>query len=155
MRGGDNTTLRLDLDNEPQPDIYLRIETACGGQSRVVAGYIKGAPEFVVEVAASSASYDLHDKLNAYRRNGVREYVVLRVWDQQIDWFELVAGRFERRLPDEHDVFRSRVLPGLWLDASAVLAGDLPRALATLNSGLASDEHAAFVAELASKRSSA
>ncbi len=42
-----------------------------------------GAPELVVEVAASSASYDLHSTFHVYvyRRNGVREYVVWRVLD--------------------------------------------------------------------------
>jgi hypothetical protein len=25
IRGGDNSTLRLDLDNDPQPDAYLRV----------------------------------------------------------------------------------------------------------------------------------
>ena len=95
MRGGDNATLRLDLDNEPQPDGYLRLLPECGGQARLVDGYVTGAPELIVEIAASSASYDLHEKLNAYRRNGVREYVVWRVWDQAVDWFVLRGGRFE------------------------------------------------------------
>jgi Uma2 family endonuclease len=40
---------------------------------RLVDGYIEGAPELIAEIAAGSASYDLHDKLNAYRRNKVRE----------------------------------------------------------------------------------
>jgi Uma2 family endonuclease len=60
-----NTTLRLDLDNEPQPDLLLRIPERVGGRSRVTAdGYLEGAPELVVEVAASSTSYDLHQKLS-------------------------------------------------------------------------------------------
>ena len=76
VRGGDNSTMRLDLANRPQPDAYLRILPECGGQSRVENGYIVGAVELAVEVAASSVSYDLYDKLNVYRTNGVREYVV-------------------------------------------------------------------------------
>ena len=71
--------MRLDEDNEPQPDVLLRIEPDAGGQSRVSGDdYIEGAPELVVEIVASSTSVDLHDKLRAYRRNGVREYVVWR-----------------------------------------------------------------------------
>lgn len=31
----DNTTVRLDIDNEPQPDALLRIEPEVGGHSRV------------------------------------------------------------------------------------------------------------------------
>jgi hypothetical protein len=91
--GGDNGSLRLDLDNEPQPDAYLRILSECGGQSRIDAeGYVEGAPELVAEVAASSVSYDLHVKLNVYRRHGVREYIVWRVLDEAIDWFVLREG---------------------------------------------------------------
>ena len=52
----------------------------------------EGAPQLVVEVAASSASYDLYEKKEAYRRNGVHEYVVWRVIDRVIDWFELRDG---------------------------------------------------------------
>jgi Uma2 family endonuclease len=147
VRGGDNSSLRLDLDNEPQPDGYLRLLPECGGQARLVDGYVTGAPELIVEIAASSASYDLHEKLNAYRRNGVREYVVWRVWDAAIDWFVLRGGRFEPQQPRD-GIYRSQVLPGLWLASDAVLQGDLARVLAVLQQGLASPEHAAFVAGL-------
>jgi Uma2 family endonuclease len=145
VRGGDNATLRLDLDNEPQPDGYLRLLPEYGGQARLVDGYVTGAPELIVEIAASSASYDLHEKLNAYRRNGVREYVVWRVWDVAIDWFVLRGGRFEPQQPRD-GIYRSEVLPGLWLASDAVLQGDLACVLAVLQQGLASPEHAAFVA---------
>jgi len=144
VRGGDNATLRLDLDNAPQPDGYLRLLPELGGQARLVDGYVTGAPELIVEVAASSASYDLHEKLHAYRRNGVREYVVWRVWDGEIDWFVLRAGRYEG-LPLVDGVFKSEVFPGLWLDPAAVLRGDMARVLEVLQHGLASAEHASFV----------
>ncbi|HFD38222.1 MAG TPA: Uma2 family endonuclease, partial [Anaerolineae bacterium] len=64
----DNATVRLDLDNEPQPDALLRLDETLGGRSRIGPDdYIEGAPELIAEIAASSASYDLHDKMNAYR----------------------------------------------------------------------------------------
>jgi len=144
VRGGDNSTLRLDLDNEPQPDGYLRLLPECGGQTRLVDGYVTGAPELIVEIAASSESYDLHEKLNAYRRNGVCEYVVWRVWDAAVDWFVLRAGRFEP-LPLTEGLYRSSVVPGLWLEPAAVVRGDLARVLQVLQQGLDSPEHAAFV----------
>lgn len=82
----DNTTVRLDADNEPQPDALLRIEV--GGQSRLTDDdYVEGAPELVAEVAASSAAYDLHDKKQAYQRNGVQEYLVWQVFDPFSNWF--------------------------------------------------------------------
>jgi Uma2 family endonuclease len=144
-----NATVRLDLDNEPQPDVLLFIDPACGGQARIDAdGYIEGAPELVAEIAASSASYDLHAKLRVYRRNGVREYIVWRVLDREIDWFVLRAGQYERLSLDAAGLYRSEVFPGLWLDPTALLRGDLATMLAVVQRGLASPEHAAFAARL-------
>jgi Uma2 family endonuclease len=152
VQGGDNGTILLDLDNEPQPDAFLRILPQYGGQSRDCDGYVDGAPELIAEIAASSASYDLHDKLKAYRRNGVCEYVVWRVWDREIDWFVLRAAAYERLLPTAGGVLRSEVFPGLWLDDGALIAGDLARAIAIVQQGLASAEHAEFAARLQRSR---
>ena len=151
--GGDNSTVRLDLDNEPQPDACLRILPECGGQATVSDdGYLEGAPELVAEVAASSASYDLHAKKKAYRRNGVPEYLVWRVLDQTIDWFVLQDGNYEPRPADADGRLRSRVFPGLWLDPAALARGDLKTVLEVLRQGLTSPEHADFVARLARTR---
>lgn len=147
--GGDNGSLRLDLDNMPQPDAFLRITEQCGGQSRIDADdYVEGAPEFVAEVAATSASYDLHAKLNVYRRHGVREYLVWRVFDRAIDYFVLRDGRFDRLPPTAKGLYQSEVFPGLWLDPAALIAGDLLKATVVLQKGLASRKHVAFVARL-------
>ena len=149
VEASDNVTVRLDLDNEPQPDALLFIDPACGGQARIDAdGYIEDAPELVAEVASSSASYDLHAKLRVYRRNGVREYIVWRVLDKEIDWFVLRAGQYERLPLDAEGLYRSEVFPGLWLDPAALLRGDLATVLAVVQRGLASPEHAAFAARL-------
>lgn len=149
VQASDNSTVRLDLDNEPQPDALLFIDPACGGQARIdVDGYIEGAPELVAEVASSSASYDLHVKLRVYRRNGVREYIVWRVLDHAVDWFVLRAGQYERLSVDAEGLLRSEVFPGLWLDPAALLRGDLATVLAVVQRGLASPEHDAFVARL-------
>ncbi len=148
----DNSTLRLDLDNEPQPDAFLRILPEFGGQSRTVGGYVEQGPELVAEVAASSASYDLHDKLNVYRRNGVREYVVWRVWDRVIDWFVLREGRYEPLPQAPRGLYQSEIFPGLWLDSSALLRGDLSGVLQRAQEGLASPEHAAFLTRLEQAR---
>src|SRR5262249_11265415 len=60
---GDNSSVRLDLDNVPQPDCLLFIQPEHGGRVRIgTKGYIEGAPDLVAEVASSSASYDLGDK---------------------------------------------------------------------------------------------
>ncbi len=147
--GGDNGTARLDLDNEPQPDALLLIDPDLGGQAQVSEDdYIEKAPELVAEVASTSASYDLHTKLNVYRRSGVREYLVWRVLDKQIDWFVLRSGQFELLQPDTEGILRSEVFPGLWLDPTALLRSDMARVLAVVQRGVASPEHAAFADKL-------
>ena len=143
----DNATVRLDLDNEPQPDGLLRIES--GGRSRRDEdGYVSGAPELVAEVAASSASHDLHDKLQAYRRNGVREYVVWRTVDERLDWFELVEDAYRPLAPDDRGVVHSKVFPGLALAVDALLGDDMRTVRATLENAMATEAHQAFVAKL-------
>jgi Uma2 family endonuclease len=149
VEGGDNGTARLDLDNEPQPDALLLIRPECGGQARISTDdYIENAPELVAEVAASSASFDLNTKLNVYRRSGVREYLVWRVLDQVFDWFVLRSGQLQVLPPEADAILRSEVFPGLWLDAGALLGGDMPRVLAVVQQGTATPEHAAFVQKL-------
>jgi Uma2 family endonuclease len=144
-----SATARLDLDNEPQPDALLLIDPARGGQARISADdYIEGAPELVAEIAASTVSIDLNTKLHVYRRNGVREYLVWRVQNRAVDWFLLREGQYEPLAPDAEGVLRSEVFPGLWLDPAALVRGDLATVMAVLQHGLASPEHARFVAHL-------
>jgi Uma2 family endonuclease len=133
----DNTTVRLDADNEPQPDALLRIEPEVGGTSRISEDdYVEGTPELVAEIAASSASYDLNDKLNAYRRNGVKEYIVWQMYENCLNWFSLQEGRYVPLQPDEAGVIRSSIFPGLWLAVNALQEGDLAQVLAVLQQGL-------------------
>jgi Uma2 family endonuclease len=147
----DAPTVRLDLDNEPQPDAVLLIST--GGQTRVSEDdYIEGAPEFVVEIAASSVAIDLHVKKQAYRRNGVKEYLVWQVLDQKVSWFYLEQGEYLDLSIDADGILRSRVFPGLWLAIADLLAGNMQQVLAILQTGLQSAEHGAFVKKLAGDR---
>ena len=149
--GGDNSTLRLDNENEVQPDALLRLEEAAGGHSTVSADdYLEGSPELVIEIAASSASYDLHEKRRIYARNGVQEYLVLQMYEQRVIWYILRDGVYETLQPDEEGTLRSTVFPGLWLQADAIWSADLATLLTTLQKGLASPEHATFAARLQS-----
>jgi hypothetical protein len=154
VQAGDNASVRLDLDNEPQPDAAMIIEHVCGGQSKLSGdGYLEGAPELAAEISASSVSIDLNTKLRVYRRNAIREYIVWRVHDDAIDWFFLEQGQYNP-LPATDGTVRSKVFPGLWLDTAAMLRGDLAGALAVLQGGMATAEHVEFVKALKSKRES-
>ncbi len=152
----DNSSVRLDDENEPQPDLLLRFARALGGQSWVdEEGYLNGVPELVVEIAASIASYDLHQKLDVYRRHGVPEYLVWRVFDREVDWFCLRDGNYERLAPDADGLLRSRVFPGVWLDPNALVQDNRTALVEAASRGLASPEHADLVARLEQKRRSA
>jgi len=147
----DNTIVILDPDNEPQPDLAMRIER--GGTSSVDdKGYVVGAPELAIEIAGSSASIDLRDKLNAYRRTGVKEYIVWRTYDEAIDVFVHTGEDLQRiELPNDgiyKGIYRSIAFPGLWLNVQALLKRDLAGVLTTLNAGIADESHAAFVKSL-------
>jgi Uma2 family endonuclease len=147
VEGADNTTVRLDLDNEPQPDLVLFKLPAKGGQARISDDdYLEGAPELVVEIVGSSHAYDLHPKKNVYRRNGVCEYLAWITDEQRLVWWQLREGKYLEIVPQANGVLKSAIFPGLWLDVPALLRGDNKAVKATLQQGLDSPEHRAFLA---------
>lgn len=151
---GVEPTVRLDLDNEPQPDAVLIIIPEAGGQTRISEDdYIEGSPELVVEIAASSVAIDLHGKKQAYRRNGVREYIVWQVLDEKLSWFSLQEGEYLELAPNEEGVLQSRVFPGLWLAVNELLTGNMQVVLNVLQTGLQSVEHADFIDKLGDLKS--
>jgi Uma2 family endonuclease len=149
LDGGISSSIGLDNDNEPQPDGYLFLPP---GMSKAVVtpeGYLEGPPELVIEISASTTSIDLNLKFQAYRRNGVREYLVWPVRDKQIDWFSLEDGQYVRLPANPEGIVRSQVFPGLWLDTSALIDLRRKRLYAVLREGQATPEFAAFAAEVA------
>ena len=152
VTGGDIATVRLDMDNEPQPDGLLYVEPEFGGKVRIDEDdFIHGGPELAAEVSSSSVSIDLGKKFQVYRRNEVQEYIVWRVLDRAIDWFYWHEGNYVRLETTAVGIYKSRVFPGLWLDAAAMVRGDFVRAQAVLQEGLHSQQHADFVAKLQKK----
>lgn len=145
----DNATVRLDLENEPQPDALLRLEIAYGGQSRISEDdYIEGAPELIIEIAASSASYDLHDKLRVYRRNGVQEYLIWLVEEQAFRWYTLQDNEYVLQQPNPSGLLQSQCFPGLVLAVTALLSGQMAEVLATQQNALSSPEYQRFMVGL-------
>jgi hypothetical protein len=147
-----NGTVRLEGDNEVQPCCVVRRDDSSGGRSRIDAdGYLEGGPELVGEVTLTQSSVECHAKKRVYLANGVREYIIWRIEDDAIDWFILRDGKYEA-LAAEGGIRKSEVFPGLWLDTAAMLRGDLAGVFAVLQEGVATPEHAAFVARLTSAR---
>lgn len=150
---GTEPTVKLNHRNYPQPDVVLMIDHDRGGQAHLSKDdYIEGAPELAIEISASSVSIDLGIKKTAYRRYGVKEYIVWRVFDRALDWFYLSSSEsdYVKLSDDDSGVIKSPTFPGLWLASEALLQGDTAQVFAQLQAGLATDEHAAFVAQLSS-----
>ena len=133
----------------PQPDSQLRILPECGGQSRDEGKYIAGAPELVVETAdpagrsTSAASETTTSAPASWNTSS---------WPstpKEVHWHVRRDDKLVRIDPDADGIYRSAVFPGLWLDPAALLRKDLAGVLAVLDRGLATPEHAAFVARLA------
>jgi Uma2 family endonuclease len=147
---GDNATIILGPNSEPQPDLYLRLLPECGGLSVMKNDFIEGAPELVIEVAQSSKSIDLHGKRKEYSSQGVREYLVICLRDQKIQGFDLRQNK--TKSADSEGIVRTDSFPGLWLDEKALLSRNLKRLMEVLKRGIDSPEHAQFVKRLAAKR---
>ena len=148
---GHNTTSFI-LEDTPQPDINLRILPEYGGSSWVEGTYLHGVPELLAEICHSSAAYDLHVKLELYQAARIPEYLAILLYEQEVRWHVLVNGQYQLLSPDAGGLMRSRIFPGMWLDGTALLAGNLQQVLARLQEGLRSPEHQRFVAELASRK---
>src|SRR5205085_11395120 len=134
--------VRLDLDNEPQPDLFMIKTPEKGGQARISEDdYLEGAPELAIEIVGSSRAYDLHQKKGAYRRNGVREYLAWITTEKRILWWELRDGEYHEIQAQSDGLLKSGIFPGLWLDVPALLRRDMRAVLATVRRGCESSEH--------------
>jgi len=148
----DNTTAIIDDDNEPQPDLALRILPEYGGQTRENdEEYQLGIAELVSEIAHSSRSIDLNQKLKLYDRAGAKEYIVVNLEDGLLHWFDFVSAKEIK--PGRDGISRSLVFPGLWIDGAALLARTSSRLVEVVQLGLASRAHQAFVKKLARRKS--
>ncbi len=144
-----NTSVFFEDYGEHQPDCVLRIRPECGGKTRDQKPYYAGGPELVVETSHSSLAKDVGPKLADYERAEVLEYLVVSSQPPMVRWHVLKEGRLVIIPPDADGLHRSAVYPGLWLDPAALLAGNIPRLRETVDRGVATPEHAEFVAKLA------
>lgn len=146
-REGTNATWLM-LSSAPQPDAYLRILPEFGGQSSIEGKLITGAPELVVELSLTSTDIDFGPKLRLYERAQVREYITIEILARGIAWRVHEKGRYREIEPGDDGVLRCMTFPGLWLNVQAYWERDDEQLAATLEAGLATPEHAAFVQHL-------
>jgi Uma2 family endonuclease len=148
----DNSTWRVSVgDSDPQPDAMVFVRPEYGGKTHFDEdGCVLGTPEMVAEVAASSASYDLNIKRDLYLQNQVPEYIVWLINENRVQWFELADNDYREKTPESDGIYRSTILPGLWLDPASLFEGDLPAITALLQQAAATAAHSAFAATLKS-----
>jgi Uma2 family endonuclease len=149
-----DSTVILGPKSEVQPDAILRLLPEFGGRSRIIENYVHQAPEFVLEVSKATRYHDLGPKLKIYELADVLEYVVIAIDPDEIRWFRLEKGVMTEQSAGTDSLYRSSVFPGLWLDPSALIAGDTKRQRDVVSAGCETPEHADFVAKLARARAS-
>jgi Uma2 family endonuclease len=151
VKASANATWLMGHSSAPQPDCSVRILPSFGGRSGLRNNLATGAPELAAEVCHSSNSYDLGRKMALYQAAGVSEYVALLVEERRFEWRVLVDGSYQL-MKDEAGVYRSRALPGLWIDAAAIRSEDSVALLRAFELGLASPEHQEFLTRLREAR---
>jgi hypothetical protein len=105
----------------------------------------------VIEIADRSRHQDLTVKRDIYRNQGVREDLVICVEPTEIRWFVWPDG--ERQL-DADGILKSHVFPGLWIDSHALFQEQTSALIETLQTGLKTPAHAAFVQHMKSRKQS-
>lgn len=106
----------------------------------------EGVPELLVEVTATVHNKVFRRRLRVYEQSEIHELLVVTGDPRDTALYARENGRFARVSPADDGSYRSRVFPGLWLDPSALFSDEWNEMAACLDRGMATEEHAAFVA---------
>ena len=117
---------RLNEFSAVEPDVaYVRPERV----ELVEEGGMRGAPDIAVEVVSrESRRRDYEDKRRLYEEAGVPEYWIIDPIQKRVEFLVLEEGRYQLAALEENRLFRSRALPGFWIDVDWLLADPLPAA---------------------------
>jgi Uma2 family endonuclease len=130
-------TFELSPVRAPEPDVaYVRADRL----NLVAERAMHGAPDIAVEVVSrESRQRDYGEKRQLYEEAGVAEYWIIDPIQQRVEFLVLEAGRYQIARLEENRRFRSRALPGFWIDVDWLLADPLPSDTRCLETLLASD----------------
>ena len=95
--------------------------------------HMDGGPDIAVEVVSrESRSRDYGEKRDLYEAAGVSEYWIIDPLQRRVEFLRLSDGKYELVPPENNNVFRCAVIPGLWLNVQWLLAKNVPRAYTCL-----------------------
>jgi Uma2 family endonuclease len=106
-----------------EPDVaYIRADRLHLADQRGM----KGGPDIAVEIVSrDSRKRDYVEKKQLYLEAGVPEYWLIDTLARRCEFLALTDGRYEPVPLEENRIFKSRVLPGFWLDVEWLLAEPL------------------------------
>jgi Uma2 family endonuclease len=96
--------------------------------ARLQPTLLQGPADLVVEIVSDeSVACDRGTKFEEYREAGIPEYWLLDPRIEQAEFYHLdERGRYQRAPVDAAGVYRSRVIPGLWLRVDWLWQQPLP-----------------------------
>lgn len=95
---------------------------------RLTPTYLDGPADLVIEVISpESIGRDRGDKFSEYEQAGISEYWLLDPDAQRAEFYQLDAsGHYQPVAADADHIYRSRALPGLWLNTDWLWQDPLP-----------------------------
>ncbi|HUT93383.1 MAG TPA: Uma2 family endonuclease [Thermoguttaceae bacterium] len=129
---------RLSEFSAPEPDVaYVRPERV----GLIGEGGMRGGPDVAVEVVSRESRHRDYDlKRQLYEEAGVSEYWIIDPIQKRVEFLLLEEGRYQLAPLDENRLFRSRALPGFWIDVDWLLADPLPPATRCLEDVLRTEQ---------------
>jgi Uma2 family endonuclease len=97
-----------------------------------------GGPDIAVEIVSrDSVTRDYNEKRELYQSAGVEEYWIVDPRAKRVQFLQLENGQYELAPLEDNRIFRSRVIPGFWLNVDWLLQRPVPRAYDCLHEILA------------------
>ncbi len=105
---------QMKLEHGREPDLLF---VAREHLERLKETHLDGPADLVVEIVSpESVGRDRGDKFYEYERGGVVEYWLIDPQTKRAEFYQRAAsGQYQLVPPDAEGVYRSAVLPGLWL----------------------------------------
>ena len=104
---------RMGDNRAPEPDVGFLAKKQKAAQH---FGFVQGPPTLAVEIVSpDSVDRDYVHKRRIYEEAGVKEYWIIDPDEQRATFLVLERGRFRERKP-VRSIWRSKVIPGFWLD---------------------------------------